>query len=63
MGYAYSEEYIEVKRRVLDAFNEYGDWWRINEMAKWVNSDPKVVAKVYDELEAQGRLERRETHG
>lgn len=48
-----------LKDGVLETFKEYGGWWQVERMAEWLKADVEKVRKVYDELEAEGLMERR----
>ena len=48
-----------LKARVIETFEEYGDWWPLERMADWLNAKPERVRAVYDELEKEGLMDRK----
>lgn len=51
---------VDLKSKVVQVFKEYGGWWRSDLMANWLNSKYKDVRMVYDQLEKEGLLERKQ---
>ena len=53
-----------LRQRVIETFEEYGGWWRVEGMAEWLGTYEKPVSidkirKIYDELEAEGLMDRK----
>ena len=48
-----------IRERVLQVFDEYSGWWDTARMAKWLDVSVEEVTQVYDELEAEGLMDRK----
>lgn len=48
-----------LRKRVIETFEEYGGWWQVERMAYWLDANVEKVRKVYDELEADGLMDRK----
>ena len=48
-----------LRQRVIETFEEYGGWWQVERMADWLDANVGKVRKVYDELEAEGLMNRK----
>ena len=57
MGYSKTADNREIRKRVLDTFHEYGNWWRTDRMAEWINTDESKVAEVYKILAKEDIIE------
>lgn len=58
-GRRWTDSRPSLRQRVLDTFREYGGWWILEGMAGWLSVSPQALRKVWDELEAEGLLERK----
>ena len=48
-----------LRQEVIETLEEYGGWWQVGRIADWLDADAEEVRKVYDELEAEGLMERK----
>jgi len=48
-----------LRERIINTFSEFGGWWPLEGMAEWLGVSPDEVSQIWDELEAEGLLERK----
>ena len=55
-------EQEKIRKQVIEVFQEFGGWWRLEGMAEWIDAPIDDVRVVYDGLESDGLLDRKDGH-